>query len=411
VATDLLLLPGLLAYAVIARAVLALAPPWKERLFAALNLIAVAILFYAKVRPYTWMLGVYAGVVAVHWGLVRTLARREGRLPWLAFAFPLVLLVLVRFVPTAVYTPLFEGFEVPPPMRTPALFFVGISYAAFRLSWLVLEVRNRIVEPPGLAHYLGFAFFPPIVAVGPITRFSTWDASFKSPSEEVTPFGRSVVRIAVGIAKYAFLANLVNQIAYQALVLDGRPHAKVDWLIAPLAYYVFLYCNFSGFCDIAIGIGGVLRIKIEENFDNPFAARNVQVLWTRWHMTLGAYMRDVLFTPLSKWLIGRLGVRRRDHAVAIAIFAVFFLIGIWHGPTANFVVFGVMNGVAVVATHYYGIALKRRLSKESLRRYQASAVVRTVATAGTILYFTAALGVFANTRSFARNLEFFLHRL
>ncbi len=407
-ASDLFLLPGLLAYMLLARLVLALSEPLRTRAFAVLNLVGVGIFFYAKVRPYTWTLGVYVAVVVATWGLTRVLATRRGRSPWIAFFFPIAVLLLVRFLPSGVWAPAWSALGVPSEFQNAALYFVGISYMAFRLSWLVLEVRNGVVEQPSLAHYLGFAFFPPTMMVGPISRFSSYDASFRNPSREIRRSRESLVRIAVGIAKYAFLANLVNQIAYQGLVLDGRPHPVVDWVIAPVAYYLFLYCNFSGFCDIAIGIGGFLGIRIEQNFDNPFGARNVQVLWNRWHITLGAYMRDVLFTPLSKWLVARLGVRRRDHAVAIAIFCVFVLIGVWHGPTANFVIFGLMNGAAVVATHYYGIALRKRLGKERFRRYQENRLVQAVGIVGTFLYFTAALGVFANTRSLARNLEFFL---
>jgi D-alanyl-lipoteichoic acid acyltransferase DltB (MBOAT superfamily) len=409
-ASDLLLLPGLVAYALLARVALHLAEPWRLRAFALVNVVAVGALFYAKVRPYTWMLGVYLGLVVVHWLLVRALARRGDRLAWIAFVFPLAMLVLVRFAPDSLLAPVWARAGVPPELQSAALYFVGVSYMAFRLSWLVLEVRNGVVECPSLSHFLGFAFFAPTIMVGPISRFSSYDASVRQPSREVTPLDRSLLRIGVGVIKYAFIANAVNQVAYQALVLDGRPHAIVDWLIAPAAYYVFLYCNFSGFCDIAIGIGGFLGIKVDENFDNPFGARNVQVLWNRWHMTLGAYMRDVLFTPLSKWLVGKLGVKRRDHAIALGLFTVFVLIGLWHGATANFILFGVMNGVAIVLTHYYGIALRKRLGKDRFRKYQESKIVRALAVAGTFLYFSAALGVFANTRSLARNLEFFFHR-
>lgn len=411
-ASDAALLPGLLLYALLAKGALALAEPWRARLFAAVNLAAVAALFYAKARVFTgWWLffATYVGLAVVHWGLVRRLARSEGRRPWIAFFFPLTLLVLVRFLPP-LWEPLFRALAVPAPAQSAALFFVGISYMAFRLSWLVIEVRNGVVEVPSLAHYLGFAFFAPTIMVGPISRFSSWDASYRSPSPAITPLPRSLLRVAVGITKYALLANVVNQLAYSGLVLDGRPHPLVDWVVAPLSYYLFLYCNFSGFCDIAIGIGGALGLKIDENFDNPFGSRNVQVLWTRWHMTLGAYMRDVLFTPLSKELVARLGVKRRDHAVAIALFVVFVLIGVWHGPTANFVLFGVMNGVAIVVTHYWGIRLRKRLGKERFKAWQESRLSHVLGVTGTLIYFTAALAVFANTRGLGRNLAFFLGR-
>lgn len=409
-ASDLELIAGLLLYTLVSRAVLSLTGAWRLRLFALVNIVTVGALFYAKVRPYTWTLGVYLVLVALHWVLVRHLARQDGKLPWIAFSYPIVLLVLIRFIPP-LWMPLWRGLAVPHELQNAAFFFVGISYMAFRLSWLVIEVRNGIVESPSLAHYLGFAFFAPTIMVGPISRFSRYDASIRTPSRAVAPLRSSCVRAIVGVTKYVLLANAANQIAYAGLVLDGRPHALVDWIVSSAAYYIFLYCNFSGFCDIAIGIGAILGIKIDENFDNPFAARNVQVLWNRWHMTLGAYMRDVLFTPLSKTLIARFGPARSAHAIAISIFTLFVVIGVWHGPTANFILFGIINGLALVLTHYYGIALKRRLSKDALRRYHRSKAIRAIGVVATFIYFSIALGVFANTKSLARNVDFFRHRV
>ena len=96
-------------------------------------------------------------------------------------------------------------------------------------------------------------------------------------------------------------------------------------------YYLYLYCNFSGYCDMAIGAAGLIGIPVAENFNNPFAARNVKDFWNRWHITLSSYMRDVVFAPLSKNLVRAMGPAYANHAIALTITVVFLLVGVWHG--------------------------------------------------------------------------------
>ncbi len=173
------------------------------------------------------------------------------------------------------------------------------------------------------------------------------------------PVGRAALRILVGAVKYQFLGNLCNQLTYSGLLLDDHPHHWIDLPVAMLFYYLYLYLNFSGFCDMAIGVAALIGIPVPENFDNPFAARNVKDFWNRWHITLSVWMRDVVFSPLSKYLVGRMGIKLADHAVAITIFVVFLLIGIWHGVGWNYFWFACgLQSVGVVTVHYYTLFLK-----------------------------------------------------
>jgi D-alanyl-lipoteichoic acid acyltransferase DltB (MBOAT superfamily) len=279
---------------------------------------------------------------------------------------------------------------------------------AIRLSGVVIEVRNGTVEAPGLFRYLSFAFFFPTLLVGPISHYQSFEQSVSRPISDKTPshLSRPLLRIVVGACKYLFLANLCNQLGYTGLVLDHHPHPKIDWLVSMVFYYLYLYCNFSGFCDIAVGSAGVLGIEMPENFDRPFVSRNIKEYWNRWHITLSQYMRDVAFTPLCKALIRLLGPASRDRAIAVAIFVVFTLTGIWHGFGLNYVVFGALHGGAIVAHHYYSGFLKRRLSRQTLLSYNKSRLVHAVCVVLTFLYVSAALSVFANTKSIGRTLSF-----
>jgi D-alanyl-lipoteichoic acid acyltransferase DltB (MBOAT superfamily) len=390
---DTRLVVGLVAYILVARAVLSLPGEWKVRAFAAVNIAAVVGIFYAKHGSYAWFFGAYLSVVLLQWALTSALARSEGRLPWVAFGFPIAVLAVTKYLPFA-WNPLWSALHTAPSRQQAALYFVGISYMAFRLSYLVLEVRNGVVQCPGVARYLSFAFFLPTIAVGPINRYSTHDRSFSAPDPQVTPLGRSFFRVLVGLTKYLFLGNLVNQLSYAGIVSDSKPHPWIDWPIAVVCYYLYLYCNFSGFCDIGVGVAGLVGIHVEENFNSPFAARNIRDFWNRWHITLSVYMRDMVFTPLSKWLVGTLGPKRRDHAIAVAIFTVFLLVGIWHGAGLNYLVFGLIHAVGVAGHHYYGIWLKKRLGKERLRAYNESRLIKAVSVTLTFVYVAASLGVF-----------------
>jgi membrane protein involved in D-alanine export len=392
---DARLVVGLVVYLIAGRGALALprgaARDWA---FATVNVATVAVLCYATLAPYTWFLGVYLGLVVVQWALTRALAHRPGAVPWIAFGFPIAVLLAVKYVGFA-WAPLWSALGTPEAGRRMALYFVGISYMAFRLSYLVLEVRNGIVPAPGLGRYLGFAFFFPTMQVGPINRYSNHHRSLEGPDPAVTPPGRCALRVVVGLTKYLFFGVLADQLTYAGLFGDLRPRAPLDMPIAATAYYVYMYFNFSGFCDVAIGAAGLLGIHCEENFDSPFMARNIRDYWNRWHITLSVWVRDMIFTPLSKWLVGSLGPKYRDHAIAVAIFVVFIVVGVWHGAGINFVVFGAIHAVAVVAHHYYSLWLRRRLGKERLRAYNESRLVRAVAIAATQVYVILGLGVFA----------------
>jgi len=346
---------------------------------------------------FLFLFMVYVGLVSVQYLALRYWGERMDWLAWGAFLTPIAFLVSIRYVPPStvahivtalrhkLYTYHYGGF-----------YFLGLSYLAFRTSSLAVEVRNGLVKRPGYWDYLGFAFFVPTLSVGPITRYSEYHRGFTQTDRPEIPVGRALLRTLVGAVKFGFLGPLLSQLTYGSLMLDGHWHHRMDLVIAVLVYYPFLYCNFSGFCDMAIGCAGLMGIPVMENFDNPFAARNMRELWNRWHISLSLWMRDYVFTPLSKTLVRAFGPAMANHAIALTIVVVFLLIGAWHGVGWNFVVFGASNAVGVVATHYYTIALKKRLGKERFAAYNRNRVIRAIAVTVTFVYFSVCLFFFAN---------------
>jgi D-alanyl-lipoteichoic acid acyltransferase DltB (MBOAT superfamily) len=313
---------------------------------------------------------------------------------WLPLFFPILMLAVVKYVPRE-WT---QGF-VPAPFSNKVFadFFLGLSYMAFRLSHMVHEIRNEIVPMPGFSEYLSFAFFVPTLSIGPINPYSAFHNSLTKPDRSLTPIGRSWARILIGLTKYVFLGNLANQLTYDGLLADGLPHHWIDFPIAVAGYCAYLYLNFSGFCDLAIGVSGLLGIHVHENFDRPFSKRNLQEFWAHWHITLTDYMRDMVFVPLSKSLVRRFGPAATPHCIALAIAIVFVLMGIWHGAGPTFVIYGLWHAVGVVAVHYYTLFLKKRLGKVRYAKYRENRIIYHIANAVTLVYFALGLILVANS--------------
>ncbi|HUE37392.1 MAG TPA: MBOAT family O-acyltransferase [Candidatus Acidoferrum sp.] len=365
---------------------------WREILFAGFNLAGVyGFLFYGRQSHYNAMFVIYLVLICFQYAMLRGFSEKKGWLPWLAFFTPIAALIVVRYSPGA-------GLPRVPGLGWTAggLGLVGISYLAFRTSRLVLEVRNGSVKRPRFCEYLNFCFFLPTMPVGPINSYANYRRGFEERPWS-SPMGRAALRILVGLVKYQFLGGLCSQLGYSALLLDDHPHPWMDLPVAMLFYYLFLYCNFSGFCDMAIGAAALIGIPVPENFENPFAARNVKDFWNRWHITLSQYMRDLVFAPLSKYLVRAAGPANADHAIALAIVVVFLLIGIWHGVGWNFAAYGAVHALGVVANHYYTIFLKKRLGRDRFRVYNENRWIRAAAVAVTFCYCGASLCFFANT--------------
>jgi D-alanyl-lipoteichoic acid acyltransferase DltB (MBOAT superfamily) len=388
------LLGGLLAYIVASRLVMRrLAGNAREVVMAALNLTGVYFfLFYGTAAHYPVRFGIYVAIIAGLYVMVCLFAQKRGEWPWLAFFAPIVVLIAFRHVPGSVYQALGQVFGKNW-HRAPNL--IGISYLAFRCSRLVLEVRNGTVKKPNFLEYINFAFFLPTMPVGPINTYANYRCGFTARYD--VPVGRAALRILVGAVKYQFFGSVFNQLSYAALLLDDSPHPPMDLAIAIVFYYLYLYCNFSGFCDMAIGAAALIGIPVPENFENPLAARNIKDFWNRWHITLSHYMRDMVFVPLSKFLVRLTGPAYANHAIALAIMVVFLLVGMWHGVGWNFVAYGAVHGFGLVVNHYYTIALKKWLGRDGFKAYNANRWIHGAAVVMTFGYCAASLFLFANT--------------
>jgi D-alanyl-lipoteichoic acid acyltransferase DltB (MBOAT superfamily) len=373
-----------------------LRPMWGGRrtlLFALLNIAALTGLAWARPNgPHLAWIPVYLLIATLQLWLIRFTASRSPVWTWAAIMAPVLFMVTVRYFPIEPDFFIWRWLGRAPHSLDS---FFGLSYVAFRLSYLALEVRQGLTKNLTWSEFISFAFFGPAMILGPLTPSHVFVDSLRKPIRYRGQFQDSLLRLTVGGAKYLFLAPMIERMTLAGIFPTGKEPNQFDFFFGALMTYPHLYCNFSGLCDIVIGVGGILGLRIAENFNNPFAARNLTDFWRRWHITLGVYMRDIVFTPMSRTLAGRLPRHLLHLAMALPTLAIFMLIGWWHGGQPNYLMFGALNGLAVVANQYYALLLKKFLSKKQWKAYQDNTWIRAVMIGITFVYVAGTVAVFS----------------
>ena len=308
-------------------------------------LLAASLLFYAWGEP-TFVLVMLASIGLNYVLALVVDAFRGRRVGACAFALAvlgnLALLGLYKYANffTSVARALLPSWQGVIP-QTSFVLPIGISFFTFQaLSYLIDVKRGAPAQrnPFSLALYI--ALFPQLVA-GPIVRYATIAADIENRRADFENIVAGIRRFAIGLAKKVLIADTM------ASIVDVIFAAKVEtiptaycWLGA-VAYTLQIYFDFSGYSDMAIGLGRVFNFRFLENFDHPYCARSVQEFWRRWHISLSTWFRDYLYIPLG-------GNRKGALRTYCNMFTVFLLCGLWHGAAWNFVVWGVYHGVGLV---------------------------------------------------------------
>ena len=273
---------------------------------------------------------------------------------------------------------------LPHSIATNAIVIVGLSYMLFRQIHFVVDVSQGQVERLSLWSYANYQLDLFAILSGPIQRYH----DFQKQWDELGPIlGSNYAvqaahfRLLTGVVKMAVIATaffaLYQQSADAILQLGaGAPPlprtAVIGHFLGILYFYpLYLYLNFSGYCDIVIGGASLVGIKLPENFDQPYLARNVIDYWTRWHRTLGFWIRDYLFLPLYKGIAER-WPERAESLAFLCYFVAFFVAGIWHGPTSNFVIYGLLQAIGVSAAKLWERHLIKWRGRSGLKEYLQS---------------------------------------
>ncbi|MFT5443229.1 MAG: alginate O-acetyltransferase complex protein AlgI [Myxococcota bacterium] len=218
---------------------------------------------------------------------------------------------------------------------------IGISFFTFQAMTYVVDIYrgDAPVERNPLRVGLYIALFPQLIA-GPIVRYRTVAAQLVERHVDVVDVAIGVRRFVVGLGKKVLIAD---QLAVAADKIFALPMASQSPAVAWLGVTCFglqVFFDFSGYSDMAIGIGRMLGFHFPENFNAPYVSRSLQEFWRRWHITLSGWFRDYLYIPLTS---GHTGAARGYGS----LFVVFFLCGLWHGANWNFVVWGLVHGAFV----------------------------------------------------------------
>lgn len=231
---------------------------------------------------------------------------------------------------------------------------LGISFFTFQaLSYVVDVYRRDVKAQRSLVDFALYkTLFPQLIA-GPIVRYRDVAAELPARSVDIDSFAWGVRRFINGLAKKMLLANPV------AVAADGVFNASTDELTFGVAwlgiacYSLQIYFDFSGYSDMAIGLGRMFGFRFPENFDHPYTARSVTEFWRRWHMSLSSWFRDYLYIPMG-------GNRRGAVRTYLNLATVFLLCGLWHGASWNFIVWGGLHGGLLIAER---MGLGRRLER------------------------------------------------
>lgn len=229
---------------------------------------------------------------------------------------------------------------------------IGISFFTFQeVSYLIDVYKERVTPSSSLLNYATYVCLFPQLVAGPIVRYSQINEQLKSREHSFNNFSVGVTRFVLGLSKKVILANLLGTM-YDELSTITQYTVLLFWLKA-IGYTLQLYLDFSAYSDMAIGLGHMFGFSFTENFNYPLIANSITDFWRRWHITLSSFFKDYVYIPLGgnrvsfvKWLRN--------------IFVVWFLTGLWHGASWNYILWGLYFALLLLIEKK---VLKKRLEK------------------------------------------------
>jgi D-alanyl-lipoteichoic acid acyltransferase DltB (MBOAT superfamily) len=237
--------------------------------------------------------------------------------------------------------------------RAVELDWLGFSYVAFRLIHTLRDRQSGRLPALTLREYTTYAIFFPAYTAGPIDRAERFLPDLHSlPGAEPNHLIQGGMRIVIGIGKKFVIADSLAYMALSATKAEQATSTAGVWLLL-YAYAFQLYLDFSGYTDIAIGIGQLFGIKLPENFNQPYLKRNITQFWQSWHITLSNWVRFYVFLPLSRYLLTR---KRKPGPTSLALvgqLTTMVVIGLWHGVTWHFVAWGLWHGIGLFIHKVY----------------------------------------------------------
>jgi alginate O-acetyltransferase complex protein AlgI len=320
-------------------------------------------LFLASLVFYAWGEGLYLLILICSWlgnyGFGLLIGARHGKKTgrgWfpLALIFNLGMLALFKYSPLLVtgLNVLLRQLGLEPLAVVPAHLPLGISFFTFQAISYLIDVQRGLKPAEKNPLYVGLAIalFPQIGA-GPIIRYHSIADQFRKISFDPAKMNRGAKRFIIGLGKKVLLASSLVHVADSVFAIPtAHLTAGVCWL-GLVCYTLQIYFDFSGYSDMAIGLGSMLGFDYPENFSYPYAARSLHEFWTRWHISLTTFLRDYVFLPVS-YAISRImsrthwwGIKAETWIYNCGMITTMALCGLWHGSHHTFLLWGVFHGL------------------------------------------------------------------
>ena len=341
-------------------------------------LLAASVIFYAKGGGgFTWLM---LGSIAFNYWMAIAVARAHARSEahakrWVAAAVAANLVLLgvfkyANFFADNVNT-LFLALGARPLVVPRVLLPIGISFFSFHAISYVVDVHRRDAtaqkSPVHAALYL--LLFPQLIA-GPIIRYRDLADQLARRRVTIDDFACGVRRFVIGLAKKMLIANVVAETADRIFAMPAAQLSTAHAWLGLVCYTFQIYFDFSGYSDMAIGLGRMFGFRFPENFRWPYVARSVQDFWRRWHLSLSTWFRDYLYIPLGGNRVSR-GRQYRN------LVTVFFLCGLWHGASWNFVIWGLWHGVFLVIERVMAGGARRTRREEMIPAQTPANAIRS----------------------------------
>lgn len=226
---------------------------------------------------------------------------------------------------------------------------IGISFYTFQSISYLVDIYRRVCCPQKNIIKMGLfiSFFPQLIA-GPILKYHDIAGQIDKRLVTLPLFNEGAVRFLLGLAKKVIIANVMAKTADEIFTLGAADLSTPAAWIGVAAYTFQIYFDFSGYSDMAIGLGKMFGFHIQENFNYPYIAASIKDFWRRWHISLSTWFKEYLYIPLGGNRVGTLKTYRN-------LMVVFFLTGLWHGASWNFVVWGLFHGMFLVLERIFPI--------------------------------------------------------
>jgi len=234
---------------------------------------------------------------------------------------------------------------------------IGISFYTFQSISYTLDIYRKNAQPAkSISNYILYIIMFPQLIAGPIVKYNYVADSINSRCSTMEERVSGFYRFVIGLSKKVLVANVLASYADSVFNSDISTISSPTAWLGIFAYTFQIYFDFSGYSDMAIGIGKMLGFKFPENFNNPYTSQSISEFWRRWHITLGNFMKEYLYIPLG-------GNRQGKIRTYINLTIVFLLSGLWHGASYNFILWGAFHGFFLIADRLFMLKFLSRIGR------------------------------------------------